>query len=205
MSFHPAAPLGDSDFAGAVGHVVDRTWKSLLGIGVVSVILGIVVLAWPGPTLLAVAVLFGVYLLMSGVFQVAATFGVPAAGGWWRFLTFVSGALSLVLGFIAIGNPGDSLVLLAIWIGIGWIFRGVTGAGLYMDEATGLPGRGLGIFLSIVTVVAGAILVIWPIQSIGTLTLVAGISLITVGVVEIVDAFMLKSRAGTSAGNGRQS
>ncbi|AVL99994.1 hypothetical protein C6V83_06655 [Gordonia iterans] len=180
-----------------VDHIVDRTWKSLLGIGIVSIILGIIVLVWPGKTLAVVAILFGIYLVISGIFQVIATFGAPDASGWWRFLTFVSGALSFILGIFALRNIGESLILLAIWIGISWIFRGIAGFSLYVGSA-GLPGRAAGILLSIVTVVAGVILIVSPVTSIATLALVTGILLIVVGVVEVIDAFTLKSSAPTS-------
>ncbi len=126
-----------------------------------------------------------------------ATFGAPDASGWWRFLTFVSGALSFILGIFALRNIGESLILLAIWIGISWIFRGIAGFSLYVGSA-GLPGRAAGILLSIVTVVAGVILIVSPVTSIATLALVTGILLIVVGVVEVIDAFTLKSSAPTS-------
>lgn len=189
-------PLGDS-LLGGVSHIVDRTWKSLLGIGLVSIILGIIVLAWPGKSLIVVAVLFGIYLLISGIFQIVATFGAPDATGWWRFLTFVSGALSIILGIIAVRNIGESLILLAIWIGIGWIFRGVSGISLYAGSP-GMPGRVAGIILSIITVIAGIILIVSPIESIATLAWVAGILLIVVGIFEVIDAFTLKGAASKS-------
>jgi uncharacterized membrane protein HdeD (DUF308 family) len=40
-------------------------------------------------------------------------------------LLFVSGAASLILAVLAFRHFGDAVLLLAIWIGIGFIFRGV--------------------------------------------------------------------------------
>lgn len=141
-----------------------------------------------------VAILFGIYLLISGIFQVAATFGVQHTHGWWRVLSFLSGAISILLAFVAFRNIETAVILLALWVGIGWIFRGVTELSVFMDSASGLPGRGWGIFLGIVTVIAGGILIIWPISSVATLTVVSGIMLVVVGAVEIVHAFMLRSK-----------
>ncbi|EGD57132.1 HdeD family acid-resistance protein [Gordonia neofelifaecis] len=178
----------------AVKELASRTWQSLLGIGIASAILGIIVLIWPGATLLVVSILFGIYLLISGIFQIAATFGVRESHGWWRVLSFVTGALSILLAFVAFRNIESAVILLAIWVGISWIFRGVAELSVFMDSASGLPGRGWGIFLAIVTVVAGGILIIWPISSVATLTVVAGIMLVVVGVVEIIEAFALRSK-----------
>ena len=186
--------------AGAVHEIATRTWQSLLGIGVASVILGVIVLLMPGAALFTVAVLFGVYLLISGVFQVASTFGVRHAHGWWRVLTFVSGAVSILLAFVCFRNIASAVILLAIWVGIGWIFRGVAEVTIFSDLASGLPGRGWGIFTGVVTVIAGGILIIWPISSIATLTVVTGVMLVVVGFVEVANAFALKSKLKSHAG-----
>ncbi|MBM7367005.1 HdeD family acid-resistance protein [Gordonia hydrophobica] len=178
----------------AVQEIAHRTWQSLLGIGIASVILGIIVLLMPGAALFTIAILFGVYLLLSGIFQIASTFGVQHSHGWWRLLTFVSGAISIMLAFVAFRNLGTAVILLAIWVGIGWIFRGVAELSVFMDATSGLPGRGWGIFTGIVTVIGGGILIIWPISSIATLTVVSGIMLVVVGVVEVVNAFALRSK-----------
>lgn len=183
----------------AVTDIAHRTWKSLLGIGIASVILGVIVLLWPGATLLVAAILFGVYLLISGVFQVASTFGVTHAHGWWRFLSFVSGAISILLAFVAFRNIESAVILLALWVGIGWIFRGVAELSVFMDSASGLPGRGWGIFTGLVTVIAGGVLIIWPISSVETLTLVSGFMLVVVGLVEVINAFALRSKVNSVA------
>lgn len=187
--------LGGPATVAAVKEMTQRTWQSLVGIGIASIILGIIILAWPTATFLVAAILFGVYLLISGLFQIASTFGVQHPNGWWRFLTFASGAISILLAFVSFRNLMSGIILLAIWIGISWIFRGIAELSVFMDAQSGLPGRGWGIFLGIITVIAGGILIIWPISSIETLVWVSGIMLIVVGIIEVVNAFMLRSEA----------
>ncbi|WP_035719478.1 HdeD family acid-resistance protein [Gordonia shandongensis] len=190
-------PLGAA--RAALTEVAHRTWQSLLGIGVVSVLLGVIVLVWPAPTLLVAAILFGAYLLVSGVFQIAATFGVQAVSGWWRLLTFISGVISVGLGFVAFRNIAASVVLLAIWIGIGWVFRGCANLAVAVDMPKGTPGRGWAIFLGALTLIAGGVLVTSPIDTIGTLVVVSGVMLVAVGVSEIVNALALRSQLPTIA------
>ena len=56
-----------------------------------------------------------------------------------------------------------------------------------------LPGRGWAIFFGVITIIAGIIVLAYPLDSIITLTLVVGIWLIIIGLFEIISAFGLRS------------
>jgi uncharacterized membrane protein HdeD (DUF308 family) len=174
-------------------------WKSTVLSGVLAIALGALVLAWPGKTLLVAAFLFGAYLLFSGIAQVFLALGLRSSAGS-RILLFISGAASLILAVLAFrhfGNePGTALLLLAIWIGIGFIFRGVAATATAISEYHGTPGRGWGIFFGLVTILAGVVVLAYPFDSLVTLTLVVGIWLIIIGVFEIVAGLQLR-KTGT--------
>ncbi len=92
---------------------------------------------------------------------------------------------------LAFRHLSDAVWLLAIWVGIGFVFRGVAEAATALsDEDT--PARGWQIFLGIVTVIAGVVVLAYPVSSLGTLTLVVGIWLILIGVLEIIAAFSIR-------------
>jgi hypothetical protein len=172
-----------------------QLWKSSVLSGVIAVALGALVLLWPGKTLLVAAFLFGAYLLVSGLSQVFFAFGLHASAGS-RILLFISGAASLILGIMAFrhfgSEPGTALLLLAIWIGIGFIFRGVATTATAISELSGTPGRGSSIFFGLVTILAGVVTLAYPFDSLATLTLVVGIWLIVIGVFEIVAGLQLR-------------
>ncbi|WP_251094052.1 HdeD family acid-resistance protein [Streptomyces sp. Caat 7-52] len=175
-------------------HALSRaTWQIVLITGVGSLVLGILVLVWPDESLLVVGVLFGLYLLYSGVLQLVSAFGTHQATSL-RVLAFISGALSILLGLICFRGPMQSILLLALWIGIGWLFRGITQTVAAVHDSR-MPARGWQIFLGIVTFIAGIVLIDSPFESIAVLTLVGGIWLIVVGVVEIVTALRIRGRA----------
>ncbi|MFJ4690767.1 HdeD family acid-resistance protein [Streptomyces sp. NPDC088766] len=175
-------------------HALSRAaWQVVLLTGVASLVLGILVLVWPGASLFAAGVLFGVYLVVSGVFQLVAAFGTHRATSL-RVLAFVSGALSVLLGLFCFRGPMQSILLLALWIGIGWLIRGITQT-LAAVSDRGMPARGWQIFLGIVTFVAGVVLIDAPFESVAVLTLVGGIWLVVVGVVEIVTGLRIRGRA----------
>ncbi|MER5434050.1 HdeD family acid-resistance protein [Streptomyces sp. NPDC002588] len=175
-------------------HALSRAaWQVVLCTGAASLVLGVLVLAWPDATLLAAGILFGLYLVISGVFQLAAAFGTHKATSL-RVLAFVSGALSLLLGLFCFRGPMQSVLLLALWIGIGWLIRGVTQV-LAAAHDPAMPARGWQILLGIVTFVAGIVLIDSPFESVTVLTLVGGIWLVAVGVVETITALRIRSRA----------
>ena len=166
--------------------VIRRLWKSVLSLGILTVILGAAVLVWPGQSIVAAGILFVVYLLVSGVAQVIAAFTVnsPAAS---RVMLFISGALSIGLGVFALRdyNDGAPVWLLALWIGVGFVFQGVSETALAVSFKE-LPERGWYIFLGVLTVVAGAVMLVWPISSIVVLSIIAGVWLVVIGTTEMV-------------------
>jgi uncharacterized membrane protein HdeD (DUF308 family) len=166
--------------------LLQHLWKSTLLTGVLSVILGILVLAWPGISILVAAILLGAYLLISGIAQVVFAFSLHVSAGG-RVLLFISGAASLVLAVLAFRHFGNAVLLLAIWIGVGFIFRGVATTVSAISDPS-LPGRGWHIFFGVISLIAGIVVLASPFPSLVTLTLVVGIWLIVSGVFEVVSA-----------------
>jgi uncharacterized membrane protein HdeD (DUF308 family) len=183
-----------SDTAHPVSDVMHRIWISAILFGALAVILGVVILVWPGPSIVVAAVLFGVYLVMSGVAMVILAFALPAASGASRFLYFISGAVSVILGILAFRHFGEgyAILLLAIWIAVGFIFRGVSAVALAISYPR-FPGRGWSIFFGIISTLAGVVVLVYPFDSIVTLALVVGIWLIILGVMEVISAFGMRS------------
>ena len=181
------SPLG-----GIPTMLANAAWQLNAAAGVAAVVLGVLVLVWPGETLVIVGALFGIYLLISGLFQLTGAFGhhVP---GHLRALGLLSGALSILLGLICFRGPMESLLLLAIWIGFGWLLRGITQIATAVSS-DGMPGRGWVIFFGVIGVIAGIVLITSPITSLATLALLAGIWLIVLGVMEVVHAVQLRVR-----------
>lgn len=165
-------------------------WQVIAVTGAVSTALGVVVLVWPGVTLRVVGVLFGIYLLISGILQLAGAFAdhVP---GYLRAIGLVVGTLSILLGLISFRGAAESILLLALWIGFGWLMRGI-GHTVMVSSAPAFPGRGWLIAGGVITAIAGVVVISAPVASIATLAVLAGIWLVVVGVSELVEAFRLR-------------
>jgi uncharacterized membrane protein HdeD (DUF308 family) len=179
--------------------LLPHLWKSSLVSGILSLILGVLVLAWPGISILVAAVWFGVYLLITGIAQVVFAFSLHVTAGS-RILLFISGAAALILAVLAFRHFGQgyAVLLLAIWIGVGFIFRGVATTISAISDPT-LPGRGWSIFVGVISLLAGIVVIASPFDSIITLALVVGIWFVVIGVFEIVSSFGIRKASKTLA------
>lgn len=178
-------------------NLLPHLWKSTLISGALALVLGGLILYRPGESILAAAILFGIYLLVTGVTQVIFAFSLPVMSAGGRVLLFVSGAASLVLAMLCFRHFNSdeealAVVLLAIWIGIGFIFRGVATTAAAISEPN-LPGRGWEIFMGAITLLAGLVTLASPLASLWVLALIVGSWLIIIGIVEIVAAFRIRS------------
>ncbi|HEX5118609.1 MAG TPA: DUF308 domain-containing protein [Pseudonocardiaceae bacterium] len=162
----------------------NATWPLLPVVGVAAIVLGVLVLVWPGPSLLVVGILFGIYLLVTGIMEIVEAFA-PHIPGSMRALNLIAGALCVVLGLICFRGAAESLLLLAFWIGFGWLLRGLS-----LISAGITARRGWLVFVGAITIIAGIVLVVSPATSILTLTLLAGIWLIVIGLMEVVHGVM---------------
>ncbi|MGV0634765.1 HdeD family acid-resistance protein [Mycolicibacillus trivialis] len=177
--------------------MLPHLWKSTLVSGLLALVLGVLVLVLPGESIVAAAILFGAYLLVTGIAQVIFAFSLPITAGG-RVLSFISGAASVILAVLAFRHFGDdpsvAIWLLAIWIGIGFILRG-TAATVSAISDPELPGRGWTIFLGVVSLLAGVVMLASPFASLVILTLVTGSWLIVIGIFEIISAVSMRGVA----------
>src|SRR4051794_41952819 len=85
-AFEPVASIG-------------KHWGFVSFFGVITTILGIMVVAWPDATLVVVAVLFAIYLIVNGIFDVFQAIGSDGRNGRHR------GLLRVVCAVSGLGGP----------------------------------------------------------------------------------------------------
>ncbi|GAB5905064.1 HdeD family acid-resistance protein [Mycobacteroides chelonae] len=176
-----------------IRRFAQNVWLYVLGLGIAAIATGAIVLAWPGQTLLVLGIFFGIYLLLSGLVEIVLAFA-PHLRGWTRFVNVITGILSIVLGVICLRDQLESVLLLAVWIGAGWIITGI--GRVVAGFATRAPGSGWSVLLGAILTLGGIVLIVYPADSIATLALVSGIWLIAIGVAQVIDAIQLKRRTG---------
>jgi uncharacterized membrane protein HdeD (DUF308 family) len=99
-------------------------WSLLLIRGVAGIVFGVLAMAWPISTAIALAVLWGFWALVDGVSWLARAFGPGRIGGPDRVWWILMGAVSLLAAFFALFSPGVTAVTLTWILGIWLIVRG---------------------------------------------------------------------------------
>ena len=122
---------------------------------------------------------------------------LPESAGM-KVMLFISGVLSVILAVLCFRNFGDPypVLLLSIWIGVSFIVQGFSIVAVTISYKE-LPARGWYGFLGVLSVIAGAVVLVWPWDSIVVLTLTAGVWLVLMGLVEIVWGFQMRNDSKT--------
>jgi len=118
---------GSTDYGGHVTRVGGSWWWPAL-FGVISIIAGILALVWPGPTLVVLAILFGIELIVWGIYRLASPMehrGMPGRG-----LSVLSGVFGIIAGLILLVWPAISVLTLAVLAGIWLIVFGFVQLGM---------------------------------------------------------------------------
>jgi len=104
-------------------HAIPRWWVHLLE-GLAGVVAGIVALAMPGLTVLAVTLIVGIWALVTGVLEVLTGIRLRhEIVGEWMLLT--NGILSVIVGLLFLTPPLAFVVAMARTLGVYAIIIGV--------------------------------------------------------------------------------
>jgi len=92
--------------------------------GLLSIAAGIVIIAWPGPGVVALAIFLGAWLIVIGTLTISGAFAARRfLSDWWLLL--ITGLLEIPLGVLALANPGATLAALITVGGIWAVAIGV--------------------------------------------------------------------------------
>jgi uncharacterized membrane protein HdeD (DUF308 family) len=106
------------------------TNRGLVGLlGVLSAIVGVLLIRHPVGGVAAVALLIGIWLIAVGVTRFATAFEEPDHRGWHA----IAGIVELVAGIVIVSNPDIGFATLALLVGIGFILNGVAMTALGWD------------------------------------------------------------------------
>ena len=137
--------------------MLKSTSTSLILLGILSVIVGIIAIAWPSVTILALVVLFAVYAFIGAGLQAARAFSSATAGPVAGHLLLA--LIDLAAGVVAVAWPGPTALAL-VWVLAIWAFAagfveiaaafasGETAGTRAMFTVTGLVSIAFGVVLS---------------------------------------------------------
>ncbi|MEV7072374.1 HdeD family acid-resistance protein [Streptomyces sp. NPDC091972] len=174
-----AAPGGTADGAEILGRL-GRSWTWILGSAIATLVPGVLVLVWPDETLHVLAVLIGLYLLVTGAFRFVAVF----ARAGERLPGLLIAVLYVLAGVLCLRDPLQTVSVLSLIVGAVWLVSGILT--LYTAiTAEDLPHRAFVVGAAVIGIVAGIVVLALPAESARALTRLLGLWLVLLGLCEL--------------------
>jgi uncharacterized membrane protein HdeD (DUF308 family) len=148
-------------------------WWLLLVMGLLSAVVGVIVLAKPSHSLATLAVITGLFVLIDSIFELVTSLFADRGGGG-----ALLGVLGIVVGILLIRHPIHGVLAIALLIGIWLVAIGV----IRLIRALALEHRLWNIVVALIEIVAGIVIVSSPHIGFATLALLVGISFILNGI-----------------------
>jgi uncharacterized membrane protein HdeD (DUF308 family) len=148
-------------------------WKMMTARGIFSIIFGLLALAWPIATLFSIAILFGAYALVDGVFALSLAFRRARERSTWG-LAILEGIIGIAAGVVTLFYPALTVFILLYTIAVWAIATGLLEiyAGIRLRADGG--SAALLVIMGLVSLALGGLVIFRPIA--GGVALVAMIS-----------------------------
>ncbi|TCO62456.1 HdeD family acid-resistance protein [Actinocrispum wychmicini] len=160
-----------------------RAWGLVVLRGVMALLFGLFSLIWPEITVLAFALLFGIYALADGIGLLMDAFRNPDKSN--RGIRIAGGVLGIVAGILAIAWPGLTVLALAVIIGVWAIITGFTEMAAAFRLRKQIENEILLGLAGLVSVIFGVVVLAWPLAGAVTIAAIIGIFALVYGVVLI--------------------
>lgn len=168
-------------------------WRTSFLLGLVTLLLGVVIIARPTLSLIAIAVLLGIVMIVSGIYHIARALDGRENERVWRG---IAGALALLAGLVLLRHLHLSLALIGLFIGITWVIQGVSALMESFSRTRRRAERGWSVFFGVISVIAGIVVISAPIASVATLTIFMGAWFIVIGALEMIGSLLSRRAAG---------
>ena len=167
---------------------------ALGALGVLAVVFGILMLAVPRGVAVVIAAIIAIYVLITGLVYLSVGIFTKGASGWLRTGQIILGVLFIVASILAFTNLAATavwlLMFLAIMLGVLWIIEGVASL-VTLKE---VESKTWTVVFAIISVLAGITLIVSPLWGVAFLWIFTGVSLIVLGIVQIIRAATLSKK-----------
>ena len=163
-------------------------WGLVVVLGIISIVLGVLAIGYPGATVVTVAIFFAAWLFVTGIYEVIVSFTRDGDTAM-RVFHAIIGVLSVIVGFALLRSPFQSVEVMIFVLGIFWLVQGImTFAAAFSVK----QGRNWGIAMGILGILAGIVILTYPISSAVILAQIGGIWLVILGIMQIVAGSQLR-------------
>lgn len=104
--------------ASVIGFFIDKSSGFTLALGIISAIAGIVICTKYQTIISIIIIIFGVFILASGIFNLLTSIKIIASSIVYGWVTFGLSIITSVFGIIAITKSGELTVTIVQFIGV---------------------------------------------------------------------------------------
>ena len=169
---------------------LSRNWWTVVLRGVVAVIFGVLAIAWPGATIGALVMLFGVYTLFDGILALVAAFAGGTGTPWWALV--LKAIASVIVAGIAFLMPGLTALTLLYLIAFWAIVIGLMEITVALRLRKEIQGEAFLVIAGVLSILFGVFLFARPGEGALTVTWMIGGYAIVFGVLLMAVGFRLK-------------
>ncbi len=173
-----------------------QNWWAVALRGLIGILFGLVAFVVPGATMLSLALLFAVYLLVDGVFDIVAAVRAARKNERWGWL-LAEAVLNIVMGVIAAAFP-VAAVLSFVLVTAAWA---LLSGGTMLAAAFQLHvshGRWWLVLGALASIVFGILLIIAPLAGAVVLTWWLGAYAMVFGILLLLLSFQLRRQRSAS-------
>lgn len=174
-------------------ELMTRRWQVVVLRGVLAVLFGLIAIVWPGITVLALAILWGVFILVDGIAATAMGVGKDVGSGSDRTYLIVLGVLGIIAGLITFIWPGITVVVLLVVIAIWAIIAGIMQIVAAFRLRKVVRNEWFLAVSGLVTLALGILLIVQPVTGAVALVIAIATFAIAWGIVLIVFGFRLRT------------
>ena len=176
----------------AASDALARNWWLFTLRGIFAILFGLVALAFPGPTMLSLVILFSAYMLVDGVAGIVSAVRAMRRQEQWGLLIF-GGLLSIATGIVAFLWPGLTVLAFVLLVAAWAIVTGglMTAAGFRLNISHGRWWLVLG---GVCSLIYGVLLIAMPLIGAVVLTWWMGAYALVFGISLIILSLRLRSR-----------
>ena len=171
-------------------ELFNKVTTSIIISSVIAFIIGLVMAVMPNASLEAMAIVFGVYMIVHGIALIAMDFAEHNL--YVPFYGIATGILSIIAGLIIVAMPNALATIFTIALGIWIILSSVNIISIAITVRKGVKNWWMWLLLGVIDLICGVIILFNPFASSISIVMLGGIIIMIHSVINTVDMVMVR-------------
>lgn len=163
----------------------EKHWWQIALRGLIALIFGVLVLAWPGISILVFAIIFGAFVFVDGIFTLVAAINYKAGAGRRTWL-FIRGIAGIIVGLITFFWPAITALALFLIVAAWALVTGVMELAFAFTANKSAAIRWMFAVSGILSLILGGLMLANPILGLRVIMWIIGVYAILAGILLII-------------------